>query len=654
MKKLLLFALSFVIFSLGLLAQDSYLVEIKPGKKVLHASEVNLPPTTTLGELLTCFPELLARDEGKRLENYDLQVLDVSVDEGRETILENIRLCDIKEIEVSKNPGTSQQKNGQGGVINVVLRDLDSGVSGRAHFCIGTHFGTTPGATVNYHKEKIDIRSTLLFEYYNPRNYLENTFVKKNDRLSSFKLDTCDYKTGYQLFNFHLKYYPSKKHTLKFWLREGYGITSAQHNIFNDHRSSSFRSNNDSKTNNLNVYTGANYELKLDRGGLEVQAEYTLNPQYYNSSISETFLSPVNRYEDKTFSQNIAAYAKGKFQIVPTTPKQKCELIAGCNTTFSPTAFDYSFSGKAVNPERDLLADMIFEAKGNVLYLSPFIECNSIFGPFFLKGGLRFQYYHYFIDVDHDKFKSDRNDWTSFINFGWQVAPHHHLSLILDRSIRRPSGSQIYPYSLYDPTQGKFSIGNEFLRSASLHTASLNYITDIKFKSGHSVIINLGAEYINSRRLINANSISEYISYSNNKNSDIADINASILYECGVFSLAFTSNLFQNWSTVSSVKDSYFYYNISLVPMLQFGGGWGISSQFTYNSHIETVGSSLSDYFFSHVRFNKTLNKMTFFLELSDNFHDSAEDIIYGLKETTHKYYNLHFPSLNVGFSYKF
>lgn len=386
------------VFSAQLLcAKDTYLIEITPGKKVLHASEVPLPETTTLGELLGQFPELLSRESDKKLDNYDLQINGISTGKSSGAMLENIRLCDIKDIEVSKNPGTSQQKNGQGGVIDIKLKDSKEGFSGRAHISAGTLWDVVPGARVSYRKNHLELNGNLMMEYYNPRLNNESTTTFNSSGYKKYQTDSCNLQSGYQLLNIHLKY-DDGKDIVKAWMRESYSIEDANHNLTVMENGTNNFQNNVVNKKDFNLYTGAEYEHKFKETSIIAQIEYTYDPLIYNTvnrNLSNT--SDGMSFNDKTHTHNLSSFLKGKWSKVFSPERnEKIEVIGGINEAYNPVNYNYNYNGP-FGPLHYNGETKILNSKGSSLYLSPFIESTASWESVFLKAGIRYQYYHYLI-----------------------------------------------------------------------------------------------------------------------------------------------------------------------------------------------------------------------------------------------------------------
>lgn len=646
--------LTFAVF-----AQDpEYLIEIKSGKKILNADKIELAPTTPLSELLQLFPELLSRGGDLALDNYDVQVNDVSMGSTKNVVVTQYKLVNVKSIEVSSKPSTSQQKNGQGGVIKIKLKDLDEGLSGSASLHVNTTLRAQPGVMVNYQKEKWSLRSSFFLEYYHP---FQDIVAKETIQPKSYTYATDSLRTnsGYESLNLDAVYKPDKNNTLHLWAMERLNLSSKSITSTIDKYAFHQQGYGDANDKTFDYLIGMKYTHVFPSSKIETEWTFSGSPNDYSQhrfNDNSPQQVKVWSYDASNKNSKVTGLVKYTYMFVPTKAHNKVNLTVGANMANTPVQFGYDFLYRPSNDRGDesAMEELDLFSQNAALYLSPYIESDNEFGIWFLKAGLRYQYYNTYMDFKEiGKSTKNENYFTAFLNLGCQIAPHHHLSMILDRSVNRLAPYQTYPFKVYWPDMDAFCQGNPALLPISVHNLSLNYITDFKVNDKYFTF-DTELKYIHSDKLLSSTKDEEAIHYMNDGHSNIYVTNFLFLFSYKVLSLSFTANFFVNDTYNSQGHDTHNYFNLSLVPIVNFGDGWNASLRFTYNSSIYTMKSTLSDYFYTVTRFAKTWDKITAYLQMSDNFHKTAKDMIIGnnLEET--KYYNLYYPNIEMGFHIKF
>ncbi len=628
-------------------AQNKYALEVKPAKKILHVSELNLPASTTLGEILEVFPELLAREGDSRLDNYDIRIGDRSLGPSGKSFLNNIFLYEIKDIEVSQSPEMSQQVKGQGGVIKIVLKQPDEGLGGMASLEAGSLASLNPGLRLNYHKGGLTVGGHLSFGLTHPHDNNSITYEHPAQESESVRNDTIDNYKGTQLAGILAVYKPDDVSTYEAWVWEHFTRDLKDNNIILSTGTIDYRGNDFLTDNSFSFSAGTKYKRRPEKYELQIQAEYSLSDGSNSESLkySSAYKAFLCNTDWKTHTLN--TFVKYKRFLLPATSSSKASLLGGVN--FNHSGDRYGFLEKN-------LTENVIDADARRTYISPFIEFEALTGNFEIKAGVRYQ--HHITDVHvtgtGSSDKTARNVTCNF-DFGWQMAPHHHLNLMLDRSIKRPSTAQIFPFCVYDSSTGGHSLGNLQLEPSVMHTVLLGYVTDAQTESGHSFVTYASLRYINDSGLITSVYQKNNIrTYANDGKSDILSANAMLLYSHNIFSMSLTANVFGNSSTIGSKTDRYFYYNLALIPRLAFSDGWRMSAKFVFNSPVSSVSSVLGSYFYSKVMVSKSWEKWTGYVAMDDIYHNFVQDKAITPERTTIKYYNLHRPSLSVGATFAF
>lgn len=638
--------LSCLLLSLCLQAKDEYIIEETPGSKKLNVSRLEVSPGTTLGELLELFPELLYREGDDQLDIYDLQVNGISTGISAETVIAQLLARDIESITVSQSPSMTQQVKGQGAVINVTLKNPEEGFSGSAALEAGTLAYAMPSASFNYKKDKLLLRGSLMMEYYHPfHNCSSETWIQ-GDELISSRSDTCRRDYGYELARLQLDYNPDNRNSLKAWAWQSWS-KDCRNTDTESLTPLIYKSESDRTTSGFSMTAGARYGHEFLSSSLSTQLEYSYIPTREDYS-NRVFPSVIDQSCSNSISRhNIGGVTSYTYHFSPADTVRNCNLSLGLNYSYAPALVSY-------REQETYKEDAALDSRTSQLLLSPYIEASGLLGPVTLNGGFRYQYVNMSVKVEKgDTYDMPSPDYTAFFKLGWQIKPHHYLNTVLDRSVNRPDPRQMYPCTYYDPSIRRYVKGNEELRPMSLYSASLNYINDFN-KGGHSLVTSATVQYIKANDIICNTYSLDYNSYVNDGCSDILSANAMLHYSYGVLSINFTGNIFQNWTHIQGSNDSYFNFNLGLIPVLTFRENWRISTKLSYYSRVITQTISLSDYFYGQFNVSKTWGKWTVYAKYQDLFHKTAEDSIMEGLVYHSKSYNLRNPNFLLGFVVSF
>lgn len=637
-----------VLLSLSLNSYaDTAEFELAAGKKILHVSQMRIPGDVTLSELLQMFPELTARDDAEALSRFDIQVDDVSVGSSKYTMMKQLRCCDIKDIELSQFPSASQQNNGQGGVINVKLLRTPDGLSGSAMLEASTTWNVAPAVSLSYTTDKLNVSGYIVGQYYQPKNNLSEVLTESASAglNRSFIEDT--YRYGTELASASLVYTPDSHHKLKAWIWESY--EKDYHAIAErfDSRESNKITNTTKDDDKVSLSGGVNYKYSFNRGFAETQLIYEYTPDTYHMWTDGGAYININ-LDDYYRPHMLNMFAKGGFQLIPTAPGRKCELETGLNLQYNPSEYSYKEKYTGLSEKEEMSFSL------SPLYLSPYLQIDSQFGPVFLKAAVRYQYYRYNVKASSGQhFHLPQHDVTATLNAGWNIARGHNLTLTVDKALRRPDNQHVYPFDYYDPNQEALMRGNASLKPEDIYTVALDYQYDWS-NDEHRVLAGAGLRYYHTADII-CDAVIDYMpSFANNGHSNIFGANFLGTYSYGPFHLSVNGNLFRNWNTIGGTTGKYFSYNIAVIPRLSFNGDWRIAARVEYNSKEENVDKFLGDYVYSEVRLSKGWKNWTFYTKLGDNFHRLVEDIDYSSAETKTTWYYLHFPGFGLGASVRF
>lgn len=619
------------------LAAQEYILEVLPGKKVIHVKNLAMPDQTSVQDVLMMVPELMAR--GDELFNYfDIKYAGKSVGEGRDVILIQTLLEDVQDIEISTSSVSTQSRNGQSGVINIVPRSLPEGFGGEALLDGTTEWDTMLGADLGYRNDRIELRGKLNLEYYRPDEFV--TFADITPQRTVSGVDETIDSYLQQTVKVDFKYNISKRDQLVVWLVESHGRDDARDitdrkTVFDMSAEKGKgwqyvedkRDTVDSRERTVDFDLAAQYVHKFDNGSnINVSGSYSMNRS--RTSLSES--------RPKTF--DLAAQGAG---VVLNGNGHKLTLKGGVNTTYK------------------ILKSSEMDA--NSLYASPFCGLDWSYGGLSVEASARYQYFDRTIQSWNGSapYQSVEHDVVASLNSLWQICPHHALRMSLSRNLVRPTEKMLYPGLTYYYTLDRNLLGNPYLKRAYIHAAEIGYITD-RTRGGHTVVLNVGLGYDRADGLIESyddyldGSSIFYMTYENTGVNNIFTANASVIYKYGILTMTFAGNAFYNDMQLGAGHERYNYFNLSLSPMFSFNRGWTLTSRLLYNSAVVRETSTLGDCFYAKARLSKAFGNWTFSATISDIFDFTTTDSSVTSVSLVTSTYDLYKRYVGLGASYRF
>jgi len=622
-----------------MVAGGDYIIEIEPDKKIVHVDKMGYSENTTILEVLQTMPELLERRsaDGSLLSNFSIQIDDRSVGQSRDVVLSQTLIAEVDAIEISTSPTVSEQKNGTGGVINIIMKPIqENGASGMVMLDASTEWNVAPSVLVNYRKDNFTLRSSFQAEYYRPTDrgysylYGPDTLMESNDTTwRSYKQETA---------KLYMEYKPTDRDALKVSVWESYArehhwsdmqtmLMRAQPSGSDNYRKYERQDTGDGSQEALTAEAFMKYvhNYSTHEGELNIEAQYSYMPTRsdqadFQSAVKGTFggdtWTRTRKYE---YAHQVQGEANSK-HVVWQREKDYVDLKYGVNAS-------YMFGPKYEALEKTLLNRIVesdtVETGNASIYASPYTEMNFRLGIWSVRAGVRYQYYRVNLNDNRtDKNYTDNHTFTSNVSLRCDVSKDHHLRLNLARNISREVGLDdisIYPY--YD--------------------ADLNYIFEWK-NTEHSVLMCVGADYIYAK---------QYVGY-----TGTACVNAQLIYQYSIFSMAFAGNAYVRTQYKNELAGKHhWYFNLSLLPVLSLRKQWTLSGKLVYNSKIRDWEVEYGDCFYSQIRVAKQIRGWNIHLELDDIFDYVTYNTLYSLNGTEYKNLDDLYPRcLKVGFSYTF
>lgn len=666
-KKSLLTLLFLMICTFA--AAQKPIIEVSNDKKKINVHELGLPESTSLKSILNMLPELLARPSKWLYENYSIEVNDVDVGDARDAVLTQLSISDIEYIEVSENPITSYQNNGQGGTISIELREFQEAENVKGSFSLNAShpLDICPHLNFGYRKDKLSVNAMAIAEFYNPKDLATDI---RNSATDEYTSESTDMKFATEMAIVQMKYNPTDNNEFRLSLSENW---KKEDDVTTErvHRpgigTSTSRHENEAKLTNLfaefeySHYFGDASKPKDEKPRLKFETTATYRPEDNdNKQNMHSLLREHNR------SNSMAGKLEYLLPLAKRVNAEKMNLTIGSN-------FNLSYDDEESKTDITGFAHKtdITNLNTNALttFLSPYLQAEYVKDKISFKGICEYQYFKYDVksvndpDDNNRDYLTDNKSVTGKLMFGYRFAPSQTIRLIADRKIKRPTSSQIYPYMVFNINDLTFVRGNPDLRPILSHEITVDYITEVD-NGDNSVVINMGFSYIQvddvivqseNMPLYQTRSPDEYYTFLNEGDNHIAKTNFMIFYKRRVFSILLTANMFNNIGNRDyKSSDHYTYFNTELSTSFRFRRSWCFMTSVAYNSKVIKTDETIGDNLYSDITVSKNFKNFSIgaFTEIS--LFDGTKDHAYtddGMVTTT---YDAVRDLVGVRFGYKF
>lgn len=652
LRKILLATIAFLYMqAVGHLRAQS--IDINLDKKVIYTDSLNLPRQTTAKTVLSMMSELLQRPGVVVYSNYDIKVNGMSVSDASDVALANLDIQDVEKIEISESPTSSYQKNGQGGSINLVLRQQDTddnGIWGSAGVDVTYPSGIAPQVHIGHRSKKFYISGLALSDIYNNNNKTENlAFV--DDKIQSVSVKNFDEKYRSLLANVLMEYSPDSRNLFKFNLSESYAygeeITVPNYDVDQTRRE-------EYKTTNLRALVS--YKHSFNRSTLNLEAQYNYRPDNH-----ETFIPQEQQlwvHQDKQALGGKVEYSANLQK--PSSPYSlKLAIGSNFNFTFANEDLDYIDLKNNQNTVNEI------DPVNNTGFVQPFMSLEAKFGQFRMKAQGEFQHYRYDMSKFEDSFSTTSNDITGQVIVEWHFKPNQMFRLFGARALQRPSENAMFPVKLYYPSNMLYVKGNANLLPELTHEIRLDYVSDLRWGE-HLLHYDVNMSYKHVNDMIESvmvgggtstggfGLVQQYLTYINEGRNNIVSGNIMAMYSYKSFAVSLTGNIFHNKQNMHSVSDHYTYYNISLSPHFILKDGWQGSFGVIYNSPVETDNQKLSDCTQVSTIIGKRWNNLYMFCFTNQALHKEAKDVNWSDNVRNEKKYEMIPNMAGVGLKYIF
>lgn len=626
-------------------------------KKIIITDSLNIPGNTSASTVISLLPELLQRPGDYILSNYDVKIEGMSVGSAADVALLQLQIVDIEKIEVSESALSSYQKNGQGGSINLVLRSSGSSADDRFWGSVGMHGSTfwdlAQRISLGYKDKGLMVRGIILGEMtdanrdvwtsvYGGGGLVKETMVRTESRFRT------------ELARAYLQYNITKQDQIKFAVSEIYSY-SKNRNI----------TNNDVENRvtgidkNLDVQANLSYKHSMKRGSIGASIEFGHKPSDKDNYAPDKFVT--NKKKSNVISGKVDYQTTLFNDVNASGRRRKGELTIGVNfNTSLGSEKEHIDKGEMTT---NLLARDI--PQNDTRYIMPNATFNTTLGKLRLKASGGWQYFSYTIERSGKSHSAVSKDLTGKLMAEWHFTNLRKVRFILDRKLKRPSSSQLYPFLTMNSDQSKYIEGNPDLRPMMVHEAMFDYIDTYNFGQGHQLVVNtdisirgitdiIGEEKSTRPDPIDKNANANYVTYVNRGSNTVTSANLMALYTYKAFSLSFTGNIYHKEADASSGGDYYTYYNLCLFPSFRIKNGWNGGARFVYYSHVYQRYSSLGDCAAADITVGKSINRLFFYLNKCFSFNKNSIDVSTSGNQRKEKKYEMLSSYTGIGVKYIF
>ncbi|GEM_PF-5103434 len=615
-------------------AQDNrdYIIEIKPTKKFIHVDQLGVTDNTPIMDVLESMPELLGRPslDGSLLANFSIQIDGRDVGQSRDVVLNQTMAATVDVIEISTSPTVSEQQNGTGGVINIKLKPIaKEGVSGIAMLKLSTEWDVQPYVTLDYKKDKFQLRSMVTMEYYQPTDYGYSR--TKTDEKEIDVLDTTRSHYLQETAKLNLRYDPTKNDQVEWFVWESFARDKATSDIQyreleqladpTTFQELKYKDQQEKFMQDITAEAAMKYKhtYYTHRGAFESEIKYSYMPhgeEVKRMEENRTLYALGGNYYDTTYITRHSHEVMGKVcskHSVIHSDIEDLELKYGADVKYQ---FGNSYTTSITSAYAQPIVQHDTTNPIGSLYVSPYLEMKYEHQKWFLQGGARYQYYQAPTGHSHQTV-------TGNISASCAIKQDHNLRLILARNIRKVNAAfgdfELLPY----------------------YNADLNYIYHWN-DDQYGVITSVGCNYIYAQQQLEGY-------------TGTACIYAQLIFKQRIFSMAFAGNGYirNEYGTANNTKNCW-YYNLSLVPVFNFKHQWTLSGKILYNSKMVTTNFTEGDCFLVNIRVAKTIKNWNINLELSDIFDYTTTNTLYSGGDTYTQLRDTYPRYVQVGCSYRF
>lgn len=522
----------FLFLTSAVLSMSASIVEVNFEKKEIKTDSLALPKDINVGALIRLLPELLQRPGEHTLTHYEVQVEGMNMGEASDAVLAVLQLEDVDFVEVLSTPIASDLNNGQSGAINIHLKSHASLPKGWTGLA---SLGVSTEATV---------MPSFMFDYHN-----EKIAVRTMGFGEYFNNEQDFTRTGYlpmqehtsenyrqQLMQASVTYQPNARNTIQLTVNES---TCHDREDFEYHDSSpsDAQAYSDSilRERGVSVSTQLFYRYKLSGSRfLDAKVKYSHQPQYSSVFEATSFNKVAIDLLGNSWQGEFLfndAYKLGNNKGTLSYMVGTKAALIHKNQYLYYTIKDHEVTS--------------LKNKDKVGVLMPVTKIALLYGKF-----------HFNVQAEYLwNQDSQYSDWTGRTELGWMFDSHNHVRMLLTRDVNRSA-----------------ICSNE---------AGIEYMYRNNWGKHHLTALG-GFKYCRTDKSQN--------------DDDYNNVNLMGIYQYDTFFfLSVTGNHYQKSFLEDNFKGDYSYYNISVMPSVNFRNGWRTAMNLRYYSKLDTPTMTETD-----------------------------------------------------------
>lgn len=597
-------------------------------QKVIYADSLHLPASTSVMSALKILPELLQRPGDYIFDNYDIQIDGLSVGGAADVAVEQLMLSDVQRLEVSESPTQSYSRNGQGGVINIIPRQLaknDDDFHGSAGVSAEYNYSIAPQCNLHYKKNKLYVKGLMLTEFFGNTPHAI-TSVYNSEECVEEERNSADEKFTTQLARAYINYALSPKDVFNLNLSESFT---------RDRTNTSYSTGLSERAKDIetSLHALANYTHNFSRSSLFAEMQFVFSPGS-NRHIDTN----SHDYKSDYHTNNIMGKIEYKTPLLPTSNESSSSLLffVGCAAN-NQLRDDTKTNNNADSPS---LMESRLSTSSHTFNLMPYSSLEGRFGKFNFKAIIEYQHYLYSTEKSEEKSTKAINDFTGKLITEWNFSKNNTLRLILDRKNTLPTEDQLFPYMTYNPQSMSYMMGNSSLAPMRCQECSIDYIMHHNW-GRNSLTLNTAVSYNMVENVITEINTStspgegmlglsqEYLTYINGEHTNIINGNLMALYAYKGLSMSLVGNIYHSHQSNSVyMNNHYTNFNISFIPSMNLKSGWTAKTDFTYYSKVSRHYQTLSDCVLATTILGKTWRSLFVYAYGKASLSGTSRDVV--------------------------
>jgi len=605
---------------------------------------------------------------------------------NKQAVLDAIPANTIESVEIINNPGAKFDAQGEGGIINIVLKkNVAKGFNGNVSLGYTTRYKANTGVSLNFRKNRINFSTNYGFRFN------ENNSSTVNDRINYldsaiFFLNTFEKSNRYSLSNTlsgNLDFNINDKNTFSLNALGSYNYNAIDEVNNFDFISDSGRlyrtydRYNKEKRKNFNTDAGFNYRkvFKSNANDLNISGNYSylnaVNAPRYTEQLLNTSDNSILPFAPAVSGNRVANINHlGTFQVDFVQPfdKAKGKFETGAKITYRNLLSDFyadslDRSNDSIVPDNSLINRFNFTENVNAVY--------AIYGgaykKFSYKAGLRFEQSNIRGVQEAGNISNSQRYYDFFpsVFFSQKLPKNHEIQLAYRRSINRPDNQMLNPFADYS---NPYSIrrGNPALKPAYTEAVEFTYLKS--FEKGIFISATAYFRYTKNffTRFVDVDtagiSTVTFGNLSNSQNAGVEFITRAPVTKW--WNLMLNVNLFRNKITgnipngESDANSTSFQWNLRLMSNMTIWKNASLQVMMNYRGKIKFLQGYILPGFSASVGFKKDFlknNKASIAVNIQDVFHSMRFEIVSkgdNYENTVSREFQS--TTLNVTFTYKF